>query len=223
MSRLNKEASNDTKVRSFFNKLEWSPWIWLLPLTVLLLPFISIFCFILVLLGFDVTSWLEGSMFFIWWIVIFFGIIQLSTLGFVTFLFHNIDKSFLELHKKKGTQNVDEITSSLGRIQRNMNYFRMSRYLFQILLSESGYRESIRELKNELIFSIDFIRNMELQLRETIQSQKYILEWAKNQIEQNMNGASEFRAIWDIQKERLHKQLIAFQKLQIKLSQKDSD
>lgn len=64
---------------------------------------------------------------------------------------------------------------------------------------------------------------MELQLREAIQSQTYILEWAKNQIEQNMNGASEFRAIWDIQKERLHKQLIAFQKLQIKLSQKDSD
>lgn len=155
--------------------------------------------------------------------MIFFGIIQLSTLGFVTFLFHNIEKSFLEFHKKKDTQNVDEITSSLGRIQRNMNYFRMFRYLFYILLSESGYEKSTRELKNKLIFSIDFIRNMELQLREAIQSQTYILEWAKNQIEQNMNGASEFRAIWDIQKERLHKQLIAFQKLQIKLSQKDSD
>lgn len=108
--------------------------------------------------------------------MIFFGIIQLSTLGFVTFLFHNIEKSFLEFHKKKDTQNVDEITSSLGRIQRNMNYFRMFRYLFYILLSESGYEKSTRELKNKLIFSIDFIRNMELQLRETIQSQKYILE-----------------------------------------------
>lgn len=208
--------SPKTRAHSFYDKLEWNMVIALSPLTVFLIPIVAIICVILALFGVDIT-WFEWFMMFVAWIFIIYAVIVLSILWWVTFLFQKIDKSLLWFHENKDTEDIDIITSAMKVIQRNLQYFSVFRYVMRFFLSQEGYKESIHKLKNELQFLIEFSILLKQRLLQVIEVQKWILEHAKSDIEENITGSVELLKASEAQQIRIDQQITYFEKLQSKL------
>ena len=208
--------SPKTRARSFYDKLEWNMVITLSPLTVFLIPIVAIICVILALFGVDII-WFEWFMMFVAWIFIIYAVVILSILWWVTFLFKKIDKSLLWFHENKDTEDIDVMTSAMKVIQRNLQYFSVFRYVMCFFLSQEGYKESIHKLKNELQFLIEFSILLKQRLLQVIEVQKWILEHAKSDIEENITGSVELLKVSEAQQIRIDQQITYFEKLQSKL------
>ena len=87
----------------------------------------------------------------------------------------------------------------------------------RFFLSQEGYKESIHKLKNELQFLIEFSILLKQRLLQVIEVQKWILEHAKSDIEENITGSVELLKASEAQQIRIDQQITYFEKLQSKL------
>lgn len=120
-------------------------------------------------------------------------------------------------YENKDTEDIDIIISAMKVIQRNLQYFSVFRYVMYFLLSQEGYEKSIHKLKNELQFLIEFTILLKQRLLQMIEVQKWILEHAKSDIEENITGSVELLKVSEAQQIRIDQQITYFEKLQSKL------
>ena len=181
-----------------------------------LIPIVAIICVILALFGVDI-AWFEWFMMSVALYMLIYFFVILSILWWVTFLFKKIDKSLLWFHENKDTEDINVIFSAMRIIQRNLQYFSVFRYVLCFFLSKEWYKKSILKLRNELQFLIESSILLKQRLSWMIQSQKWILEQAKSDIEENITGSVELLNVSEAQQMRIDQQITYFEKLQSKL------